>query len=75
MSMYYVPGEMNMNMVVKLQFLWYLLKKVGESFSMCAIMRGKYGTFLFLANAILMYCEARKRIIYRNLKAIIKYTC
>lgn len=62
-------------MVVKGQFLWYLLKRVGESFSMFAIMRVKYGTFLFLATAILMYCESLDQGMYRNIESIIKYTC
>lgn len=61
-------------MVAKLQCLWYLLKRVGESFSICAVMRVKYGTFLFLANAILIYCESHEEVMYRNIKAIIKQT-
>lgn len=47
---------------------------MGESFSICAVMRVKYGTFLFLANAILIYCESHEEVMYRNIKAIIKYT-
>lgn len=54
-------------MIAKLQFSWYVLKRVGESFSMWAVMRVKYGTSLFLANAIFMYCESLEQVMYRNI--------
>lgn len=62
-------------MAGKGQFLRYLFKRVSESFSMFAIMRVRYGTFLFPADAILMYCESLEQGMYRNIKSIIKYTC
>lgn len=37
-------------------------------------MKVKYGTFLFLANAILIYCESLEKVMYRDIKAIIKHT-
>lgn len=38
-------------------------------------MRVKDGTSVFLANAILMYCESLEQVMYKNIQAIIKYPC
>lgn len=66
---------MNKNNGCKITILVVSFKKEWVSpFPMC-IMRMKYGTFLFLAHAILMDSEPLEQVMHRNIKSIIKYTC
>lgn len=72
--MCYVPEAMNKHNGCKITILVVSFKKSGWVFFISAIMKVKYGTFLFLANAILIYCESLEKVMYRDIKAIIKHT-